>query len=457
MSIAVLGTGYVGLVSAVCLADTGKNVFCIDKDDEKLNMIKKGIAPIFEPGLDVLLKKNRKRIFLTKDLRQAVENSTVIFIAVGTPFDGEHIDLTGIKHAAQEIGQVMRTVKGYRVIAVKSTVVPGTTVNVVKPIVLEHSGKTEHDVGFCMNPEFLREGCAVEDFSKPDRIVLGVTSKRVEEIMREVYSGYPDTDIVITNPSSAEMIKYTANAYLALTISYANEIARICEKVNEVDSEDVFHGVVLDKRISPVIDDKRIFPQLITYLKAGCGFGGSCFPKDVKALAAFEKDINIEGGLLETLLLINAQQVEHVFQTGVRFFNGLLKNITILGTAFKPDTDDIRESPGVKLAQIALDKGYTVSVHDYAALENTRKYFGERVYYYNNPLEAIKDADIIFVATSWNKYLDISDAEFEKKMKDGAIMIDCRSLYKQRVHRSWRKRIGVCYEWRQQGEFIKWK
>jgi UDPglucose 6-dehydrogenase len=393
-----------------------------------------------------LLEKNRKRIFPTSNLQQAVENSTVIFLAVGTPFDGEHIDLTGIKQAAREVGQAMRNVQGYKVIAVKSTVVPGTTVDVVKPIVLEHSGKTEHDVGFCMNPEFLREGCAVEDFSKPDRIVLGVTSRRVEEVMRDVYSGYADADIVITNCSTAEMIKYAANAYLALTISYANEIARMCEKIKEVDSEDVFHGVVLDKRISPVLDNKRIFPQLITYLKAGCGFGGSCFPKDVKALAAFEKDIKIKGGLLEMLLLINAQQVEHVFQTGVRFFTGTLKNITILGTAFKPDTDDIRESPGIKLAHIALDKGYTVSVHDYAALENTKKFFGERIRYYDNALTAIRDADIIFVATSWNKYLDISDEEFEKNMKAGAIMIDCRSLYKSRGPRSWRKRIGVCYE-----------
>jgi UDPglucose 6-dehydrogenase len=446
VTIAVLGSGYVGLVSAVCLADTGKKVFCIDNDSEKLDKIKKGIAPIFEPGLDVLLKKNRKRIFPTRDLQHAVENSTVIFIAVGTPFDGEHIDLTGIKQAAQEIGQSLRTVQDYKVIVVKSTVIPGTTVNVVKPIVLEHSGKTDHDVGFCMNPEFLREGCAVEDFSKPDRIVLGVTSRRVEEIMREVYSGYSDAEIVITDPSTAEMIKYAANAYLALTISYANEIARICERIKGVDSEDVFRGVVLDKRISPIIDDKRIFPQLITYLKAGCGFGGSCFPKDVEALAAFEKDITIEGGLLEMLLSVNAQQVEHVFQNGIHFFNGSINNIAILGTAFKPDTDDIRESPGIKLAHIALNRGYTVSLHDYAALENTRKYFGERVYYYDSPLAAIKDADIIFVATSWKKYLDISDEEFEKNMKVGAIMIDCRSLYKQRVHKAWRKRIGVCYE-----------
>jgi UDPglucose 6-dehydrogenase len=446
MSIAVLGTGYVGLVSAVCLADTGKHVYCIDKDDEKLAAIRKGIAPIFEPGLDDLLNKNRKRIIPTDNLREAVENSTVVFIAVGTPFDGGHIDLTGIKQAAQEIGQVMRTVSGYKVIVVKSTVVPGTTVNVIKPIILEHSGKTDRDVGFCMNPEFLREGCAVEDFGTPDRIVLGVTSKSVEEIMRDVYSGFPDAEIVITNPSTAEMIKYAANAYLALTISYANEIARMCEKIRAVDSEDVFHGVVLDKRISPILGNKRVVPQLVTYLKAGCGFGGSCFPKDVKALAAFEKEIDSKGGLLDMLLLINAQQVEHVFQTGVRFFTGILQNITILGTAFKPDTDDIRESPGIKLAHSALDKGYTVSVHDYAALENTKKFFGERVRYYDDPLLAMRNADIIFIATCWNKYLDIPDDEFEKNMKTGAIMIDCRSLYASRAHKPWRKRIGVCYE-----------
>ncbi len=444
MKIAVFGTGYVGLVTAIGLADTGKNIVCIDKDADKVRKISQGISPIYEPGLEALLLKNQERISVTLDAESAVKEADVVIIAVGTPFDGNRIDLSYIREAARAIGLATRDSEKHKTVVVKSTVVPETTMKVVRPIVLEQSGKTEEEVGFCMNPEFLREGNAVEDFLDPDRIVLGVSSPKVEAIMREVYDGYQGADIIITNPTTAEMIKYTANALLALTISYANEIARICERLPGVDSEEVFWGVVHDKRFSPITGGQRVMPKLSTYLRAGIGFGGSCFPKDVKALRAFSKELKVDGKLLDGLLYVNETQLEHVFKMGLNNFpNGKLRRIAILGTAFKPNTDDIRESPGIKMAQMALDKGYKVAVQDYVALENTKKHFGAQVEYFEDPLEAMREADIIYVATIWPQYRDISDEDFERNLKEHAILVDTRSHFKDRDQKAWRFRIGV--------------
>ena len=443
MNISVFGTGYVGLVSGVCLANTGKTVYCIDKDEDKIDKIKQGISPIFEPGLEELLHLNKKRIIPTTDATMAIQQSEVVIIAVGTPFDGERIDLTYIRQAARQIGEVLRTVDHYVVVTVKSTVVPGTTEDVVRKLVLEASGKKEGEIGFCMNPEFLREGNAVADFIEPDRIVLGINSERAEAVMRRVYDGFPEVDVMITNPTTAEMVKYTTNSLLALNISYANEVARICETLNGVDSEEVFSGVFKDKRVSPIINGERITPVVTYYLRAGCGFGGSCFPKDVKALASFEKDHNVPGALLQGLLEINRTQLGHIFTLGTRNFQGELQSIAILGTAFKPNTDDIRESPGIRLAELAINKGLKVHVQDYQALDNTRDHFGDQVVYHENPLEAVKEADIVYVATIWDAYAEISDQQFQSVMKDNALMVDCRSLFKDRDEQPWRVRVGV--------------
>lgn len=443
MNLAVFGTGYVGLVSGVCLANTGKKVFCIDINEDKIQQIRKGISPIYEPGLEELLKKNKERIEPTTDAALAIKKADVVMIAVGTPFDGQHIDLSFIKQAAKEIGQALKHTDGYVVVTVKSTVIPGTTMDVVRPIVLDKSGKSEEEIGFCMNPEFLREGNAVEDFKDPDRIVLGVTSKRAEETMRKLYDGFPGADILITNPTTAEMVKYTANTLLALNISYANEIARVCETLDDVDSEEVFAGVIKDKRISPIINGDRITPKLSTYLRAGCGFGGSCFPKDVKALASFSRDRKVDGRLLDGLLHINKSQMEHIFELGLKKHGGKPQKVAILGTAFKPDTDDIRESPGIRLAEFALERGMEVHVHDYKALKNTQQAYGEKLFYHSDPLEAVKNADIVYVATIWDNYLDISDEAYEARMADEGVMVDCRSLYKDRAEQAWRVRVGV--------------
>ena len=443
MKIAILGTGYVGLVTGIGLANTGKNVICIDNDEEKVQKIKNGISPIYEPGLEELLIANKNRIEVTTNAKEAITKSDVIIIAVGTPFDGDEIDLSFIKQASKEIGEAINETTDFKVVVVKSTVVPETTENVVKPIVLEYSGKTEEEVGFAMNPEFLREGNAVVDFLEPDRIVLGVSSVKVEMILREMYNGYPDTTLLITNPTTAETIKYTANSLLALSISYSNEIARICEQLAGVDSEKVFEGVLLDKRFSPIENGKRVVPQFSTYLRAGIGFGGSCFPKDVKAFHAFAKKKNIDTRLLGGLLEINQSQLQHVFNLGINNHPGKPKKIAILGTAFKPNTDDIRESPGIKLAQIALERKFEVTVHDYIALDNTRNHFNGQVSYEDNPMNAIKGADLVYVTTIWDNYLNYTDGEYFSNMKKNALMIDTRSHFKDRTNKSWRIRIGV--------------
>ncbi|MGK7393536.1 MAG: UDP-glucose dehydrogenase family protein [Candidatus Cyclobacteriaceae bacterium M3_2C_046] len=445
MKISIIGTGYVGLVSGVCLADTGKDVFCIDIDEDKINQIRKGITPIYEPGLAELLQSNKDSITPTTDAREAVLASDVVFIAVGTPFDGSEIDLTYIRNAATEIGGYLKEKpdQEFTTVVVKSTVIPGTTMDVVRPLVLKASGKSEKQVGFCMNPEFLREGNAVEDFQNPDRIVLGVTSEKVEDVMRQVYAGFPHTDIMITNPTTAEMIKYTANAYLALTISYANEIARICETLQQVDSEEVFKGVMLDKRISPIDENnQRIIPKLTTYMRAGCGFGGSCFPKDVKALASFAQSKKVDGHLLNGLLEINRSQISHIFHRGIQH-QGNINKVAVLGTAFKPDTDDIRESPGIKIIDMALEKGFEVNVHDYIALENTQSNYQNQINYFDNPIEAVQDADLIYVTTIWPEYLKITDEVWANMLKENALMVDCRSLFKERAEKPWRIRVGL--------------
>ncbi|MEI6141749.1 MAG: UDP-glucose/GDP-mannose dehydrogenase family protein [Mariniphaga sp.] len=443
MKIGVFGTGYVGLITAVGLANTGKQVICIDNDLDKVQKINKGISPIYEPGLNELLIKNKDRIDITTDAKSAIIESDVIIIAVGTPFDGEHIDLTFIKQAAIEIGEAIANTDDYKIIVVKSTVVPETTLKVVKPLVLEKSGKSEDKVGFAMNPEFLREGNAVEDFLNPDRIVLGVSSEKVEAVLREVYDGYGKVDIVVTNITTAEMIKYAANSFLALTISYANEIARICELLTGVDSQEVFNGVILDKRFSPIIDELRIIPKLSDYLRAGIGFGGSCFPKDVKALNSFAIDKGLESDILQALLKVNNSQLKHVFNLGLNAHYGKVQKIAILGTAFKPDTDDIRESPGIKLAQLALEYNFKVIAHDYVALANTKKHFGDLLEYTDDPMLAVKGADLVFVTTIWEKYLDYSDEDYQAAMKDNTLIIDTRSHFTSRLKQPWRLRIGL--------------
>ena len=365
---------------------------------------------------------------------------------MGTPSKNGSIDLISVRQVAQEIGECLKDQTfGYKVIVVKSTVLPGTTIDIVQKLILEVSQKDSSQIGFCTNPEFLRVGHAVEDIQNPDRIILGVTDSKVAKVMQEVYSQFDSKYFIITSPTTAEMIKYTANSYLALNISYANEISRICEKLEGVDSEEVFKGVFWDRRISPIYNDERIFPQITSYLSAGCGFGGSCFPKDVEAFTSFARNLDLNSSLLESILEVNQNQINHVFNMGIKLCRKQVKNVAILGTAFKPETDDIRESSGLMMAQLAFDNDISVNIHDCQALEKTKNILGGKAHYYNNPLEAINNVDVVYVTTKWPQYLDIKDTDFEKNMKEHAIMIDSRSLFKNHKKQLWRYRVGVQY------------
>ena len=295
MKVSVIGSGYVGLVSAVCLADKSHNVICVDSNVNKVDKINRAESPIYEVGLDELLSANINiNLNATTNLVNSVLNSDVSLIAVGTPFNGTEIDLKYIRQVAKEIGQVLKEKDDYHVIIVKSTVVPGTTDNVVIPILEKYSEKKAGiDFGVGMNPEFLREGQAIEDFMKPDRIVLGGIDERTHQKMTELYLSFSGVDILKTNNKTAEMVKYTSNSVLATLISFSNEIANLCSAIGDIDVVDVMKGVHLDKRISPIlVNGDRVTPTITTYLEAGCGFGGSCFPKDVNALISHGNKFN---------------------------------------------------------------------------------------------------------------------------------------------------------------------
>ena len=289
MKVSIIGTGYVGLVTGACLAEKGHRVVCVDTESSKVAAITRGAAPFHEPGLDPLLARHvGKLLFATTDLRAAVLDSDLTLLAIGTPFDGQTIDLTYVRQATRQIGEALRDKQGYHVVAVKSTVVPGTTDSVVRPILEEASGKTAGiDLGVGMNPEFLSEGSAIEDFMLPDRIVLGGIDARTQDVQAELYRDFEGTPVVRTSNATAEFIKYTSNSLLATLISFSNEIANLCATVPGVDATDVMRGVHLMRELQPRgADGARVPAGINSFLFPGCGFGGSCLPKDVKALAA---------------------------------------------------------------------------------------------------------------------------------------------------------------------------
>ena len=364
MDVSIIGAGYVGLVTGLCLADAGHRVTCVDVDVSKIGRLSAGILPIYEAGLDTLLERNLgTRFFPTTNLTHSVQESELTMIAVGTPLENGAINLRFIMDAAAQIGSALATTLHYHVVVVKSTVVPGTTEDVVGRLIEESSGKKcGRDFGLGMNPEFLREGEAVSDFQNPDRIVLGAIDAHSLDVMNRLYESFEGTERVETNPRTAEMIKYASNALLATLISFSNEIGNLCAMAPGVDSVDVLGAVQLDKRISPIgSDGVRVTPAITSYLRAGCGFGGSCFPKDVRALIHWAEEKNRPARLLHAVLAINEDQSNEVV--------ALLKKerlvlagqrVAVLGLAFKAGTDDIRESPALRVVPALVAEGADV-------------------------------------------------------------------------------------------------
>ena len=430
MFITIIGTGYVGLVSGTCLAEKGHHVTCVDVDKKKIENLNSGLCPIYEDGLRSILAKNLgKRLTFSDDLEKSIHKSSVVLICVGTPFDGEKIDLSFLEKACSQIGKIIGSSPQRKTIVVKSTVIPGTTENFVAKIIEDVSGKRVcNDFGLGMNPEFLREGSAVKDFMDPDRIVLGGTDEKTIQTMREIYSPFEGIDIVETNCTTAELIKYLSNSFLATLISFSNEIANFCTSYENVDAIDVFNGLHKDRRLSPIINGNRISPEINTYLKPGCGFGGSCFPKDLRSLVSEAKSKNIKLPLLESVVKINEEQPSKMLKLLLDKMPSLQdKKIGILGLAFKPGTDDLRESPSLKVIDLLLKEKSKIIAHDPVAKETAEKQIdNDNVYFYNDFEQVVNDSDALLVMTAWDDYKKLH--QVINKLNKNIFVIDGRRI-----------------------------
>ena len=415
MKIAVVGTGYVGLVTGTCFAETGNQVICVDIDVKKIERLQNGDIPIYEPGLDVLFDRNvaEGRLQFTTDLAEGIKEAQVIFLALPTP-PGENgsADLKYILKVADDLGHIL---DHYVVIIDKSTVPVGTAEKVTAAIA--KNAKVEFDV--VSNPEFLREGVAVEDFMKPDRVVVGTSSESARKVMEKLYAplvrqGNP---VIFMDERSAEMTKYAANSFLAMKITFMNEIANLCEKVG-ANVDDIRRGIGTDSRIG-----KR-------FLFAGIGYGGSCFPKDVQALAKTSADYDYDFRILKSVMAVNDDQKKKLLPMVSNFFSGDLKGKTIAvwGLAFKPYTDDIREAPALENIEELLAAGVKITVYDPEAMDNVKRILGDKVTFCHTPYAALDDADALMIFTEWPQF---RTPEFEKmgKLLKNKVIFDGRNLY----------------------------
>jgi UDPglucose 6-dehydrogenase len=421
MKLAVVGTGYVGLVAGACLAETGNDVVCVDKDAAKVRTLRKGRMPIYEPGLEELVRRNvaEKRLSFTTQLPRAVRASSVIFIAVGTPQgDDGAADLQHVLAVAREIAQAMN---GFKVIVDKSTVPVGTAQKVREIVRRE----TTHPFSVVSNPEFLKQGAAVDDFLKPDRVVIGTEDEKGGEIMRQLYAPFTRTGapIMVMDTASAELCKYAANALLATKISFMNEVANVCELFG-ADVDQVRRAVGSDRRIGP------------SFLFPGVGYGGSCFPKDVKAIVKFAGDKGYQFEILKAVERVNHRQKSLLAARMEQHFGSLGgRTIAVWGLAFKPRTDDMREAPAIVLIERLLAAGATVQAFDPAAMPVAKRLFGSGVTFVPRSYAALDGADALAVVTEWNEFREPDFAKMRKLMKS-PIVFDGRNIYSRELMRA---------------------
>jgi UDPglucose 6-dehydrogenase len=435
MRVAIVGTGYVGLVTAVGLAELGHTVVCVDIDERKVAALNAGEPPIFERGLEPLLRRNLgTRLSATTDLTAAVQVSELTFVCVGTPSrpDGS-IDLSFLQQAAEQIGDALATTDGFHAVVVKSTVVPGTSDQVVRPACERTSGKRAGvDFGIGVNPEFLTEGQAVDDFLRPDRIVIGGDG-RTMAALRDLYAGFKGVPIVETNAPTAEMIKYASNAMLATAISFSNEIANLGSAIGGIDVVEVMRGVHLSRYLTtPLGDGGSVTASLSSFYEAGCGYGGSCLPKDVAALAARGRQVGSPLPLLEAVAGINDRQPARLVDLVRRELGTLQgRRITVLGLAFKPDTDDVRCSPAFPALRLLREAGAEVTVHDPIVGPEALRGLDE-VTYVADLADAVKQADAVVIVTRWDQYRQlpelISQLDPPIQVIDGRRMLDKTSV-----------------------------
>jgi len=421
MKISIIGTGYVGAVTGACLAELGHQIIFVGRNTKKLDLINSGKSPIYEPGLDQLLGKNLPRITTTIDLPDAICKTALTFICVGTPSnDDGSIDLDQVRAVSHTIGKSLATDDGYHTIIVKSTVLPGTSETLVIPILERESGKKVFvDFGVASNPEFLKEGTAVTDFFHTDRVVIGTNDLKSRSVLEELYKPL-NAPLYATTIRTSEMIKYTSNAFLATKISFANEIGNLCKKMG-IDSYDVFRGVGLDARISP------------HFFRSGMGFGGSCFPKDVRALIAHARTLGVEPQILTAVIETNEDQPEKMIELLKRHMDIAGKTIGILGLAFKPDSDDVRESRAIPIIEALRKEGATIIAFDPVAMDNFKHLFSD--IRYANKAQEVLDTDAVLIVTEWK--------EFENLDYRGKMVIDGRRIGKARKEAAIYE--GVCW------------
>jgi UDPglucose 6-dehydrogenase len=414
-NICVTGSGYVGLVTGACLADFGNRVRCVDVDESKIESLKESEVPFYEPGLQEVVKRNeeRGRLTFSTDVNQAIEESTVIFCAVGTPMgkDGQ-ADLSYVEVVARSVAEHLND---YKIVVMKSTV-PAGTCNLVENIIKETS-KTGKPFDVVSNPEFLREGSAIEDFMRPDRIVLGASNERALKVMKEIYRPLvlQDVPVVETDVRTSEMIKYASNAFLATRISFINDIANLCEKVG-ADVSVVARAMGLDHRIGP------------KFLRAGAGFGGSCFPKDTKALIRTAENAGYDMRVVKAVVAVNDDQrylMVDKIESAVGGAKG--KTIALLGLSFKPDTDDLRDAPALDMARKLLEEGAKLKVYDPVSMGVARSIL-KGVEFCRDVFEAVRDADAAAFVTEWNEFRDL-DLKKVKKLMKAPVIVDCRNIY----------------------------
>lgn len=420
MNVVMIGSGYVGLVSGACFAEFGANVTCVDKDESKINALLNGKIPIYEPGLDDFVAKNiaAGRLGFSTELKEKVSEADLVFIAVGTPTrrgDG-HADLQYVYAAAEEVAGYL---KGYTVVVDKSTVPVGTARQVHRVIT---QANPDADFDVASNPEFLREGSALDDFMRPDRVVLGVESERAETLLRELYRplNLIEAPIHVTNLESAELIKYAANAFLATKISFINEMSQLCEKVG-ADVHSVAKGMGLDGRIGK------------KFLHAGPGYGGSCFPKDTLALIRIAQEHGSSCRIVESVVEVNASQKARMVSKIRDALGGSEsgKTIAVLGLTFKPETDDMRDSPSLAILPALMDKGAIIQAHDPEGTEEAKQLLPDNINYCDSVYETFENADIVVLMTEWNQYRAL-DLERVKNAMNGNVFVDLRNVYEQK-------------------------
>jgi UDPglucose 6-dehydrogenase len=421
MRISVIGTGYVGLVTGACFAKLGHTVICVDIDIEKVTQINRGIAPIYEEGLDDLLKTNKERITATTDYSKAIPQSDITFLCVGTPsLKNGAIDLRFITESTQQIATILKTITRWHLLVVKSTVLPGTTQQIIFPLLEKYSGKkVGRDIGLAMNPEFLKEGVAIKDFLEPDRIVIGCYDEKSRTTLRDLYQNF-SCPLVETSLSAAEMIKYASNTFLATKISFINEIGNLCKTLG-IDTYDVATGMGLDKRIGR------------PFLDSGIGWGGSCFPKDIDALITWAKERQEPTRIIESTRQVNTDQpvrLIHILKKHLPHLKG--KTIGILGLAFKPDTDDIRDSRAIPIVHELLRQGAHIKAYDPQAMDNFKKLYPS-IQYCSSASEALS-SDAVLITTKWKEFMTLN--------YQGKIVIDGRRIEQAKNAKIYE---GVCW------------